>query len=84
MQIGLVWRGTLLHRETEKQEKICTNKTKYVYPGGFFKAQQTIFEKLEECDIQVPAEEQIFPWFIVCDFEAMLQKLDAPGDGRLQ
>jgi len=64
--------------------KTCTNKTKFVYPGGFFKAQQTIFEKLEECDIQVPPEEQIFPWFIAYDFEAMLQKLDATGDGKLQ
>ena len=67
-----------------RHQKMCTNKTKYIYPGGFFKAQQTIFEKLEECDIQVPPEEQIFPWFIVYDFEAMLQKLDAPGDRRLQ
>lgn len=72
------------HGCLQKHEKICTNKTKYVYPGGFCKAQQTIFEKLEVCDIQIPPEEQIFPWFIAYDFEAMLQKLDAPGDGRLQ
>ena len=63
---------------------MCTNKTKYIYPGGFFKAQQTIFEKLEECDIQVLPEEEIFPRFILYDFEAMLLKLEAPGDLRLQ
>jgi hypothetical protein len=41
--------GTHFHGSLQKHEKICTNKTKYVYPGGFCKAQQTIFEKLEVC-----------------------------------
>ncbi|KAJ8298574.1 hypothetical protein KUTeg_022634 [Tegillarca granosa] len=42
----------------------CDNKTKYVYPGGFFKSNQTVFKKLEHYDVIVPVEDRSFPWFI--------------------
>ncbi|KAJ8300475.1 hypothetical protein KUTeg_021994 [Tegillarca granosa] len=61
-----------LHRH----QAICDNKTKYVYPGGFFKSNQTVFKKLEHYDVNVPVEDRSFPWFIVYDFEAMLQKVE--------
>ena len=40
----------------------------------------TIFEKLEECDIWVPEKDRIFPWFIVYDFEAILEKVERKGE----
>ena len=50
----------------------CQGRTKHRFPGGFYSSPKTIFDKLEEYGIVVPAEERIFPWFLVFDFEAML------------
>ncbi|KAJ8311210.1 hypothetical protein KUTeg_011238 [Tegillarca granosa] len=64
-----------------RHQKICTGKTKYVYPGGFHKSPQTIFEKLEAYDIHVPQAERTYPYFIYYDFEALLQNInDRPTD----
>ncbi|CAC5398491.1 unnamed protein product [Mytilus coruscus] len=47
------------------------------------RAQQTIFEKLEECDIKVPPKDQTFPWFIVFDSEAILQRVHGSTSSKL-
>ncbi|KAJ8314770.1 hypothetical protein KUTeg_006920 [Tegillarca granosa] len=66
-----------------KHQRICTNKTKYVFPGGFFKANESIFEKLEQFGIVVPETERIFPWFITYDMESMLERVSESSTERL-
>ena len=68
-----------LHRH----QRTCTNKTKYVYPGGFHRLRESIFEELDKYGIDVPSEERTFPWFICYDFEAILQKVDDKPTGNL-
>ena len=66
-----------LHRH----QKSCTNKTKFVYPGGFHCVRENIFERLDQYDIHVTEENRTFPWYICYDFEALLQKVqDQPTD----
>ena len=56
----------------KRHSRKCQGRTKHRFPGGFYSSPKTIFDKLEEYVIVVPAEERIFPWFLVFDFEAML------------
>ena len=66
-----------LHRH----QKSCTNKTKFVYPGGFHRARESIFDRLEQYNIHVSEEDRTYPWYICYDFEALLQKVqDRPTD----
>ncbi|KAJ8321637.1 hypothetical protein KUTeg_000108 [Tegillarca granosa] len=52
-----------------------------MYPGGFHKSPQTIFEKLEAYDIHVPQAERTYPYFMCYDFKALLQNInDRPTD----
>ena len=48
----------------------------YIFPGGFHKSDQTIFEKLEYLNIFVPLNLRYYLNFSVWDMEAMLLKLD--------
>ncbi len=59
-----------------RHQLVCSDKTKYVYPGGFHRAQDTVFEQLEQFGIHVPSDQRTFPWFICYDFEAVLEKVD--------
>lgn len=43
----------------------------------FTKLKKTIFDELKEIDIIVNEQDKFFPWFIVFDFEAMLEDLDS-------
>lgn len=56
----------------KKHRPKCQGKTKHQFPGGFYSSPKTIFDKLDEHGIMIPAEERIFPWFLVFDFEAMI------------
>ena len=69
-----------LHRH----QKSCTNKTKFVYPGGFHRARETIFDRLDQYDIHVSEEDRTFPWYICYDFEALLQKVQDQSTDMLQ
>ncbi|MCG7865753.1 MAG: C2H2-type zinc finger protein, partial [Candidatus Thiodiazotropha taylori] len=62
--------------DLHRHQRTCSNKTKYVFPGGFHSMKESIFEQLDQYGIDVPREERTFPWFICYDFEAILQKLD--------
>ncbi|WAR06800.1 hypothetical protein MAR_016758 [Mya arenaria] len=64
-----------------RHEKICTNRTKFVYPGGFYRARESIFEQLDQYEICVPDEDRTFPWYVCYDFEALLQRVnDCPTE----
>ena len=56
----------------QRHQGNCTNATKNVFPGGFQKANKTIFQELEEYGITVPVKDQTYPFFAVFDCEAML------------
>jgi hypothetical protein len=56
--------------------RICTGKTKTIFPGGHFKPPQTVFDLLEEYGISVPNENRYYPYFGVYDFEAILTKVE--------
>ena len=49
--------------------KVCSEKTRDVYPGEVYKLQETIFEKLAEIGIVVAEEDRLFKNFAVFDFE---------------
>ncbi|KAJ8300697.1 hypothetical protein KUTeg_022216 [Tegillarca granosa] len=60
----------------KRHRKTCDNKTKYIYPGKFYRMPLTIFEKLQQFNIHVPEEHRVFPWFICYDFESMFETVD--------
>jgi hypothetical protein len=66
-----------LHNMQQHQRQ-CTGQTKMQFPGGFYSAPKTVFDKLEEHGIEVV--ERIFPWFLVYDFEAYLMPLKDTGN----
>ena len=59
-----------------RHQSSCANATEYEYPGGFHKMTPSIFDRLEDFDITVPAEVCLYPWFIVYDFEAILSPIN--------
>jgi hypothetical protein len=66
-----------LHNMKQHQRR-CTGQTKIQFPGGFYTAPKTVFDKLEEHGIDVV--DRIFPWFLVYDFEAYLTPLKDTGN----
>ena len=52
----------------------CYERTKYIFPGGFHKYQETIFDKLESLTIYVPESDRYYSTFIAWDMEAVLMK----------
>ena len=58
-----------------RHQSTCSDKTKLKFPGGFYKVQTTLFDRLENIGIKVPQRERFFPFFACYDFEAILQKL---------
>ena len=67
----------------KKHRSKCQGKTKHQFPGGFYSALKTIFDKLEEQGIAAPSEERIFRWFLVFDFEAMLSSVQESKSEKL-
>ena len=52
--------------------KQCKGLTKREYPGTFYALSETMFDQIQSCGISV--QDAFFPWFIVYDFEVILQK----------
>ena len=59
----------------------CSGQTSYRFPGGFYSSPKTIFDKLAEQGIHV--QERFFKWFIVYDFEAMLEPIKESNSEKL-
>ena len=49
----------------------CSEKTKHHYPSGAYQLSETIFERLEDVNINVPQELRLFSNLIVFDFESI-------------
>ena len=53
------------HWHLKRHYANCYERTKNVFPGGFHKNQETIFDKLESLTIYVPESDRYYPTFIV-------------------
>lgn len=56
-------------------------KTVYNFKGGFHSNHKTIFDKLEGQGIHVQG--RVYPWFVVYDFEAMLDPIKESNSAKL-
>ena len=52
--------------------------TRQKYPGGIFKAKETIFEKLAMIGVHVPPNNHNFPFYNCFDFESFFDKQNFP------
>ena len=59
-----------------KHNSSCLWKTKYHFPGGYYKHHRNIFQELEEVGVHVPLNLRVDPYFAVWDMEAMLEQVD--------
>lgn len=59
----------------KRHMRTCKGSTNYIYRGGHFSVPKTVFQELLEVGIEVPEEEQFYPWFAVYDFESILEKV---------
>ena len=62
--------------------KTCKVITRQKYPGGIFKAEETIFEKLAMINIHVPPNDRNFPFYSCFDFEAFFEKQNLPQNAQ--
>ncbi len=56
----------------KKHMRHCIRGTRLNFPGGFHSQKKTIFDRLSEYGIDVTESLQLYDWFIVYDFEAVL------------
>ncbi|KAJ8307836.1 hypothetical protein KUTeg_014619 [Tegillarca granosa] len=56
----------------KRHQRQCQGRTKHQFPGGYYGAKKSIFDKLDEQGIKVSLHDRLFPYFVVYDFEAML------------
>jgi hypothetical protein len=59
----------------QRHMKTCKNKTKFIFPGGYYKRPKTVFDELEELGINVFQKDRFFDKFAVFDFEACLKRV---------
>ena len=75
---GKLWdRNCDYYRHT----KTCKITVRDLFPGGIHKKPSTIFEKLGEICIGVPANERFFPYFACYDFKAYFSQENLPVNG---
>ena len=47
--------------------KICYNRTKHKFPGGFYSLPDTIFYKLRTLNVDIPKDLEFYDKFVVWD-----------------
>ena len=52
-----------------RHQSKCDGTVKYVFPGGVYKNNLSVFEELEEMGIQVCKEDKYEKWFACFGFE---------------
>ena len=69
--------GELFNRyyNCRRHMNICDgeNATKLVFPGAYYKAPKSVFDRLAEFGIET--EDRFYPYFAVYDFESILHKV---------
>ena len=73
----------MLAKKVNIHSKTCLNKTKHQFPGGFHTLKRSIFDALYDMNIIVDEENRFFPFFIVFDFEAMLENVNIQPSEKL-
>lgn len=63
-----------------RNEQKCQNKTRYIYPGGFYRPSKTIFEYLSYFGIN--CKNWVYPWFIV--YEPLLHNVQDQRSGKVE
>ena len=78
--------GTLHRRRWNciLHEKSCMKMSRQVFPSGYYRYDQTLFERLDKVGIHVPSHLRCKRHFAVFDLEAMLERIEEPGDGKLK
>ena len=62
----------------------CYERTKYIFPRGFHRKYDSIFDNLESLTICVPESQRYYPsFFSVWDKEAILLKTNIPSSDQL-
>jgi hypothetical protein len=56
--------------------KTCTNTSKVTFAGGLFKSKNDVWEDLELFGLHLSDDEKKYPYFMVFDFECILQNID--------
>ena len=60
----------------------CDQTVTQSFPGGIFKNQPTVFQKLEDIDVFVPHDQRHYPFYCCYDFESILSQDDLPENGE--
>lgn len=47
-------------KKLTRHSKCCSDKTKHIFPGGFYEIKKTIFDELKEIDIIVNEQDKFF------------------------
>lgn len=68
----------------DRHGSACMWKTRYIFPGGYYKFHTSLFEDLAEVGVYIPDDLRYYEYFAVWDMEAMLEKVPNPGEGKLQ
>ena len=69
-------------RHCRIHESKCGVGQNYKYIGGVFNPRKTVFERLEENEIPVPDGLEFLEYFIVFDFESLLQAIQNKNKGE--
>ena len=70
--------------ELHCDERTCTGDVIYTYPGGVYHTKQTVFDRLEDENIDVPEEDRYCPYRATYDVEVMLQPTDKRRSEKLE
>ena len=71
------------HWHLKRHYANCYERTKYIFPEGFYKYQETIFDKLESLTIYLPESDRYYPTCIVWDMEAVLMKTSPSSTNQM-
>ena len=71
-------------RQIFRHEQTCKVGVQFQYPGGFYQNRQTVFEKLEAMNLYVPKKYRFHDYYIVHDFECLLEDRSYNDDDNTQ
>ena len=65
-----------------RHEQKCKDKTRYVYPGGFYSQKKSVFEELSYFGIG--CTDRVYTHFITFDFESILKKVQDQRSAKME
>ena len=57
-------------QKLKQHQPKCDGSVKYMYPGGVYKNELSIFEELEQIGVRVNEEDKCETWYACYDFKA--------------